>query len=340
MYAAISGLKAHMSKLNVIGNNVANVNTYGYKTGRTVFETALYTTMRGGSDGTNLVGGRNPAQIGYGAQISTIDLNMTGGDYSPTGRPMDCMIKGDGFLMVGDKNATINPDDPNSLKSLDLTRVGDLGFDADGYLVDGNGQVVYGFLQVDDNSISDHLVPIRLPRVDGDGKLVYPKQEGDDPLTDKGEGFVDDEGNPFKRAILDSISINEKTGKISGFVQDSDEPVTIGYIALAQVTNPGGVTQLGGRYYKAGDGSGDMTVSLMGGVGAEIGIDHVNGSDLAGMLIGSTSTSLITGGLEGSKTDLATEISEMITTQRGYQANTRIITVTDAMLEELVNIKR
>ena len=58
------------------------------------------------------------------------------------------------------------------------------------------------------------------------------------------------------------------------------------------------------------------------------------------MIFDAGTTELMTGGLEMSKTDLATEISEMITTQRGYQANTRIITVTDSMLEELVNIKR
>ena len=91
---------------------------------------------------------------------------------------------------------------------------------------------------------------------------------------------------------------------------------------------------------------------MLGGVAGELGITHVNGSldnkdkdaDFAynaKAAIGSAgSTTLYTGGLEGSNVDLATEISEMITTQRGYQANTRIITVTDSMLEELVNMKR
>ena len=68
MYAAISGLKSHMNALSVIGNNIANVNTLGYKTTRYTFNEALYTTQRTGSDGTDSLGGRNPAQIGFGAQ--------------------------------------------------------------------------------------------------------------------------------------------------------------------------------------------------------------------------------------------------------------------------------
>ena len=73
MSSAIAGLKAHMDKLNVIGNNVANVNTVGYKPGRVLFMDSIYTTMTTGSNGTTTVGGRNPSQIGYGASIGSID---------------------------------------------------------------------------------------------------------------------------------------------------------------------------------------------------------------------------------------------------------------------------
>ena len=65
MYAAIAGLKTHMNKLNVIGNNIANVNTYGYKTQRAIFSDSIYTTMSAGSDGTTTVGAVNPSQIGF-----------------------------------------------------------------------------------------------------------------------------------------------------------------------------------------------------------------------------------------------------------------------------------
>ena len=113
MYAAIAGLKTHMSKMNVIGNNIANVNTNGYKSQRTIFKDAMYTMYSSGSDGTTTTAGRNPSQVGYGSQVSSIDLNMATGSYAP-GISTDCMIYGDGFFMVGDKNVNIDPLDPDS----------------------------------------------------------------------------------------------------------------------------------------------------------------------------------------------------------------------------------
>lgn len=394
MYAAIAGLKTHMSKLNVIGNNIANVNTNGYKSQRTVFKDAMYTMYSSGSDGTTTTGGKNPSQIGYGSQISTIDLNMSTGSYAP-GNSLDCMIYGDGFFLVGDKDVAnvIDPTNPESVKSLNLTRVGDFSFKADGYLSDGSGSTVYGFLvtgvDVEGKPIvSDQLVPIRLPKIEktyvdnnnpdtvltqaeydeavatdptvaanytAKYTVQYPKdtaEDGTTPIALKDYAAVDGEGNVTELAFaqMDSISINSETGAITGTCKDTDELITIGYIAIGNVTNPNGVTHSGGFYYTAAEGAGDLQVSLLGGVAEDLGIAYVNGSLYASedgltqsqkMLIGSAGgTNLMTGGLEGSNVDLATEISELITTQRGYQANTRIITVTDSMLEELVNMKR
>jgi len=409
MYAAIAGMKTHMNKLNVIGNNVANVNTSGYKAQRTVFRDALYTMYSSGSDGTATTGGKNPSQVGYGSSISSIDLNMTTSTYTP-GRPMDCMLYGDGFFLVGSKDVAnvIDAKDPNSFKGLTLTRVGDFEFKADGYLTDGKGNPVYGFMTVgtdaDGNPIvSDQLVPIRLPRmektaIDPDtGKpaqlpldpkkeydwsytVRYPvaaKTENGEQITDHTELLkpdvessrledywpvdengdpVDSDTNPLAFAQIDGLEIDPKSGKISGTLKDTDQVVTIGYLAVGNVTNPNGVSHTGDSYYKCGNGAGDLQISMLGGAASNIKtvgggtLTHVNGS-LAELVQGEElskkseitsagSTELITGGLEASNVDLATEISEMITTQRGYQANTRIVTVTDAMLEELVNMKR
>lgn len=401
MYAAIAGLKTHMSKMNVIGNNIANVNTAGYKSQRTVFKDAMYTMYRSGADGTSTTGGRNPAQIGYGSQLSTIDLNMTSGSYSP-GTSMDCMIDGDGFFLVGNKTTAdnITATNPSSFKGLNLTRVGDFGFDSDGYLVDGNGSCVYGFLTVgyDDKGdpiVSDQLVPIRLPKqqtinldatgnpTDDPAAVVSTKTEVRYPvvagtpdaivsdsagllaatdqvkLTDYDTFYNSGQADPADQinlafAQMNSISISEK-GQITGIVEGSDTPVVIGYLAVGSVTNPNGVTHTGGFYYQAGDGAGDLSVSLMAGLASDITtvgggtLSYVNGGlvDAAAAVtpsekarVGSAGGQILTGGLEGSNVDLATEISDMITTQRGYQANTRIITVTDSMLEELVNMKR
>lgn len=409
MYAAIAGMKTHMNKLNVIGNNVANVNTSGYKAQRTVFRDALYTMYSSGSDGTATTGGKNPSQVGYGSSISSIDLNMTTSTYTP-GRPMDCMLYGDGFFLVGSKDVAnvIDAKDPNSFKGLTLTRVGDFEFKADGYLTDGKGNPVYGFMTVgtdaDGNPIvSDQLVPIRLPRMEktaidpdtgkpaqlpldpkkkyewsytvrypvaaktDDGKqitdytvLLKPdvkssRLEDYWPVDEDGDP-VDSDTNPLAFAQIDGLEIDPKSGKISGTLKDTDQVVTIGYLAVGNVTNPNGVSHTGDSYYKCGNGAGDLQISMLGGAASNIKtvgggtLTHVNGSlaELAqdeelskkSEITSAGSTELITGGLEASNVDLATEISEMITTQRGYQANTRIVTVTDAMLEELVNMKR
>ncbi|USF27917.1 hypothetical protein N510_002875 [Firmicutes bacterium ASF500] len=181
MYAAIGGLRSHMSKLNVIGNNIANVNTFGYKSQRMTFKESIYGTSRSGSNGNTVSGGNNPSQIGYGCSVGTIDLNMSPSTYSPTGVQMDCYIDGDGFFMVGDKlqrevtywmsQEEINNADPpppagtevgsvksvtwkggvtsgSELKDYDLTRVGDFWVDPDGYICNGDGKVLYGYARV------------------------------------------------------------------------------------------------------------------------------------------------------------------------------------------------
>lgn len=364
MYAGISGLKSHMNKLNVIGNNIANVNTYGYKTARTTFRETIYTSMTNGSDGTPLKGGINPSQIGYGCNIGTIDLDMSNGPAIPTGVNLDCMIQGDGFFLIGDKNGV----DVGNLESLNLSKVGNFHFDDDGYLVDGQGNIVYGFATVagtkdpgtgkftpgapgsgydpnDPNAttgVSTQLVPIRLPMAakadDPDGKYkagdpIYP---GVDNGLNKDPDATLTTGKPIA-ANMDSIKI-EKSGKIVATTENGTV-ATIGYLALGKVENPAGLTHLDGPYYQALGGAGDLSITTaLSAVSGNLN-NVADGTAGAVRIVGSDNQ-MLAGFLEGSGTDLATEFSEMITTQRGYQANTRIVTVTDTMLEELVNMKR
>lgn len=437
MYAAIAGLKAHMQNLNVIGNNVANVNTQGYKSARAVFKTSIYTTTSGGSNGSANIGGKNPAQIGYGANIGAIDIDMSSGNYSITGKTTDLMIDGDGFFLVGTKdlvrNFTGGASDvgtSGALTSLTLTRVGDFDFMPDGTLAkNDDGMCVYGFLctgvatledvaagkatKVGDPMFSDQLVPIRKPRVytdtTGAMKVGYPRAggginvavagdpnanppveavPGDSKETEFGNKVTADNlkdthlldygsyttttnnvtevvESSYEFATLEGISFDQNTGIITAKCQETGQTITIGCIAVGNVANPNGVTQIGSSYYQAGQGAGALTISTMGG-GKDLGINYVNGSlsyvaggtggtntadgktnmpaGYAGAIDGarlrSSSSQLLSNGLEMSKTDLAQEIANMIVTQRGYQANTRIITVTDSMLEELVNMKR
>ena len=142
---------------------------------------------------------------------------------------------------------------------------------------------------------------------------------------------------------VDSLKI-ESSGKIVA-TTENNEVITIGYVALGKVENPAGLNHLNGPYYQAGGSAGDLAITTAGGAVSgylnNIPTPTAGANPPAGAvrIIGSDN-SLLSGFLEGSGTDLATEFSEMITTQRGYQANTRIVTVTDTMLEELVNMKR
>lgn len=359
MYAAISGLKSHMQKLNVIGNNISNVNTAGYKAASTTFKESLYTTITAGSNGTALSGGINPSQVGYGCSVGSIALDMSTKNYIPDGDGLHCMIDGSGFFMVGDKPYTTVGADGEMIYSetraadLNLSRVGDFKFDSQGYLVDSSGSVVYGFVtqsggdepgtgNLENPAVSTQLVPIRLPigaPAPTDPNAADAVQEG----TAIFPGVGDDGMNVYadgKAIIVDSITIDRETGKINAVNNADGKQLVIGYIAIAKVNNPNGVTHLTGPYYRAGEGAGECVASSINGAVTGNLNNAAAGAEGAQVIPSAGELNLLTGGLESSGTDLATEISEMITTQRGYQANTRIITVTDSMLEELVNMKR
>lgn len=146
--SAVAGLRTHQTKMDVIGNNIANVNTYGFKTSRTTFNDIFYQNLGAAAAPGTTVGGTNPTQIGYGSAVATIDILNTQSGASSTDRAMDVYIGGDGFLVTVD-----------AMGNYQYTRLGNLGFDAAGNLVDGKGGFVMGFpLNAD-----------RTPRVNSDG---------------------------------------------------------------------------------------------------------------------------------------------------------------------------
>ncbi len=427
MYAAIGGLKTHMSNLNVIGNNIANVNTAGYKAQRMTFEESLYVTNKAGSNGGLTSGGNAPSQVGYGCTVGSIDLNMTDGTFNPTGFGLDCMIEGDGFFMTGSKDTVIA--DAADLTKLQLTRVGDLRIDNDGYLVKRDGSLVFGFATVqnpyyvkgreateaektaaaaagfnttDEYVVSSELTPLRLPLaadvpteknggiVDGKAKweagdpvynVLNKVQDGSETNARTSISLVDSDGKLIldeynnlpagvgmphgdsqtdqlaydgpipntndKVIVCKGLKINEN-GAIMGTC-DTGKSVVLGYVGIATVDAPDGVTHVGGSYYQCQEGAGEMGVCVPGGV---LGGRFLNNQMVTGEGEDAVAPSIKDsigkgggnkfqpGGLESSTADVATEFANMIVTQRGYQANTRIVTVTDSMLEELVNMKR
>ncbi len=133
MFSGVAGLKVHMTRLDVIGNNIANVNTYGFKSQRAVFGDIFYQTLTAASAGTGNRGGVNPSAVGYGSMLSGIQSQMTQSSMQNTGFGLDVAITGEGFLQVMDPSGNIY-----------YTKAGLLDYDSNGYLVDINGNFVLG----------------------------------------------------------------------------------------------------------------------------------------------------------------------------------------------------
>ena len=134
LYSAISGLKNHQVKMDVIGNNIANVNTTGFKRSRVSFATALSQTMKGASAPSPTMGGTNATQVGLGAMIGSIDQIMTQGSSQTTGNPTDMMLQGTGFFVLNNNGQSV------------YSRAGGFGQDSEGTLVDpATGAKVQGY---------------------------------------------------------------------------------------------------------------------------------------------------------------------------------------------------
>ncbi len=138
LYSGVSGLRNHQVMLDVIGNNVANVNTIGFKVGRVTFSETFAQTLRGTTQPLANLGGTNPIQVGLGMSLNTIDTLFSQGNIETTGQVTDLALQGDGFFILSDGNKRV------------FTRAGGFQFDADGYLIQpSNGLRVQGFLARD-----------------------------------------------------------------------------------------------------------------------------------------------------------------------------------------------
>lgn len=274
MISGVAGLKAHQTEMDVIGNNIANVNTYGFKSSRVTFRDVYYQTLTNGSTGSGSTGATNATQVGYGSNVASIDLLNTRSGYTTTGKATDCYIDGEGYFVLQDTAGNEH-----------LTRVGQMDFDGSGNLVDPSGNFVCGY------------------QADATGNIDTTKAPA--KISDASFGE------------LTNIAISAD-GKITGEKTDGTI-VTIGQLAIANVPNPQSLTQEGSTYFKANANSGTVTYSTpgSGNVGA-----------------------LKTSGLEMSNVDLSNELSNMIMAQRGFQANSKLITVSDEMLDTLINMKR
>ena len=153
LFSGVSGLKNHQTRMDVVGNNISNVNTTGFKSSRANFTDMLSQTLNGASAPTDNIGGTNPKQIGLGSSVSSIDLLFTNGSVQSTGKNTDLALSGNGLFVVSDGNQRY------------YTRNGDFEFDADGnYVQAGNSLHVMGWMAKDGNlTTSGEVVPIRVP---------------------------------------------------------------------------------------------------------------------------------------------------------------------------------
>lgn len=172
MFAGVAGLRAHQSKMDVIGNNIANVNTWGYKAASMSFKDAMYQNSSSGSGGnteTGGIGAVNANQIGYGVTTGAITYDFATGSMSPSANGLDCMIDGTGFFIVGPMldggSLSLEGDDAVKSSGLYLSRVGKFKVDPNGYLTDDSGNYVYGFSYDQDSKeyATGSLVPLKLP---------------------------------------------------------------------------------------------------------------------------------------------------------------------------------
>jgi len=396
MFSAISGLKAHQTKLDTVGNNIANVNTVGYKSSQTVFQDTLSQVLSNGSAATETTGGTNPAQVGLGVKVAGITTNFSQGSTQSTSRSTDFMISGDGFFVT----------ESGSGEQL-YTRAGSFNFDSAGRLVTTSGAILQGWQAVDGNidtngAIGDLSVPygtVMPPNPSSTGSFTGNLSSNSEVGSAKESKIVmyDSLGNaheitatftktadntwtsalsengttlatgtmsfdPVSGAVTagDSLTftstdpswtgaVTVDLGDITQFGSDSaitagstdgyamgtlqsfslsadgtivgiysnDLKQNIGKLAIATFANPSGLEKSGDTSYRVGNNSGNPTISAAG--------------------VGGAGT-LTAGALEMSNVDLASEFTDLIIAQRGFQANSRVITTSDEILQSLVQL--
>jgi len=230
MYAAISGLDAHQTMLDVTANNLANVDTVGYKGQSTVFSDELSQLVASGSAANGFSAGTNPVQVGLGAQVGSIDNVMTAGGVESTGNATDVAIQGSGWLRVANGNVSATPP---TFDTTQYTRAGDLTFNASGYLSTQTGQYVLGYA-AQSNGAGGYQ-----PNTTGGANNAIVVPPGSTNVTIGPDG-----------------SVNYQT--------PAGASVTAGYISLATFPNQAGLQRDGGSLWSTTAASGVETAGQPG----------------------------------------------------------------------------
>jgi flagellar hook protein FlgE len=277
--SGVSALRTFSKGLEVIGNNIANINTTGYKASQASFAESFSNTMRGSSPSNGSASSMPGLQIGTGVQLASISTNFAQGALQSTGVTTDLGVSGRGFFIVEDATSG----------TVYATRDGSFRIDDSGYLVTQGGLRVKGLTGSPPTVVGDVRIGQNLP----------------------------------VGAQLQSISI-DRTGNVIEFYSDGTS-ATNNQVQLQNFNDTSALMREGNNLYSALTAAGPLGGGILAGSNnpGEDGLGYIQA-----------------GVLESSNVDLTGQFSDLITTQRSFQAGSRLITVSDTVLEDIVNLKR
>lgn len=392
LFTAVSGIQANQTRLNVISNNIANVNTLGFKSSSANFATVFSSTISGGTPPNGVLGGTNPRQVGNGTFVSEIASKFTQGGTQFTGRNTDMMISGDGFFAV----ERVDSNSGNNSTDFYLSRAGNFSLDSAGNLVTSSGNRLRGSSQISGNAtaslgriklpveflvtkdldanggvleshfspigtstaalgpidaaknggtVSQVTVPVQLQSftIGADGSIAAKYSNGDIITVRTDQSTITaSPNNPsnWKREIIHrpyeggTFAANNVTAQDKGSVDQVgatavfDGGVGLGVggagmegmqlqVQTASVTNPAGLLY---------DGSNNFLTSANSGT-TQFG---AAGTGSRGSLNG--------GALESSNVDLAGEFTNMIISQRGLEAASKVVRAQSEVLQTIIQI--
>lgn len=340
LYSGISGMKVNQTKLDVIGNNLANVSTTAFKGSRVNFSTTISQTLGSASAASDSLGGVNGKQIGLGAQISSIDKIMSQGSMQSTSRSLDVAVDGSGYFMVatgpaltgGNTDAiTIKDNGVENMpanNSVAYTRDGSFVLDNEGNLLTSKGYRVLGFaMKTTDTKNNNNEDNIR-----ADGTVLY---------VESNNNTVSVDNQLVSLKIPDKVTKIDKAGKetqvavksfnisadglITG-VLETGEITALGQIAMSSFKNEVGLTDIGNNMYEPSGSSGAAIISS--------GKNSPTNRNSSGY------GDILQGYLEMSGVDMAEQFTDMIVATKAFQAAGKTITTGDEILSEIINLKR
>ncbi len=310
--SGVGAMRSFVRGIEVIGNNISNINTVGYKGAKTRFEDTFSNTLQRGTGNSNSTLGSNAItqQIGTGSKIATIKTQFTQGPLQTTGGLSDLGISGEGFFRVRD-----------TLQGIEyVTRAGDFRVDDQGYLVTNTGFRVQGLglddateasLDFDPTSVSLDTANLRDVRITTNTGAASPVRL---------ETFQIDQGGNINVFLSDGTSFRR------------------GQILLQRFNDSAALVKEGNNLYSGIADAGpteDWPAARLAGT-QSIGLTDYTPLQAAQNGNGR----VISGSLELANVDLTEEFANMITTQRAFQAASKLITTSDEILQDIVNLKR